>query len=45
MRIEEIKVIYIKEGEYQKIKKILNKKDNYFNEEELHIVYKNIIIK
>lgn len=36
--MEEEIVREISETEYQELKKILNKKDNYFNKEELNIL-------
>lgn len=33
--------IVINERDYQEVKRALNKKDDYFSKEELHIVYKN----
>lgn len=35
----------ILEEDYQKLKKMLNKEDDYFSEEELYIIYKNVSIK
>lgn len=31
---------FINEKDYQEIKKLMNKKDDYFTEEELYIMYK-----
>ena len=34
--------IFIKEEKYQKIKSLLKKKTDYFNEEELDILYQKV---
>lgn len=38
----EDKNIILKETEYQKIKGLLNKKDDYFTKSELEFIYKKI---
>ena len=40
--MEKIIMEEITEENYQRLKKAMNKKEDYYNEEELYIMYKNI---